>query len=322
MALTKTALAGPRPILESIILFRRVLLAYLNSLFYHVHTGWLFIGDDIKNTTTVGILFAAVHAHLAPILSMGSALSFVQILAAVPSMVLWTWSNLFLFNLHNQRQGMAEDALNKPWRPLPSGRLTSEQATFITYFMYPITWTIAIRFGGLVPCLFETAFSLWYNELGGSENPFLKNLLNGVGLTCFLVGPLEVATGHSIYSSQGKSAAWIFIIAGAMTVTSHIQDFRDVGGDRAAGRKTIPLIIGDMNARVLAAIGVGVSSTIACWFWKAGCSEGVSVWLAATILVTNLFLNKSRNGDDLAWGKLWFLWLVGLFSVPLLVFHR
>ncbi|RYP44207.1 hypothetical protein DL768_009299 [Monosporascus sp. mg162] len=272
MALTKTALPGPRRILESLILFRRVLPAYLSSLLYHVYTGWLFIGDDIKNTTTVGVLFAAVHAYVAPILSMGSALSFVQILAAVPSMMLWTWSNLFLFNLHNQRQGMAEDALNKPWRPLPSRRLTSEQATFVTYFMYPTTWTVAIRFGGLVPCLFETAFSLWYNELGGSGNPFLKSLLNGVGLTCFLVGPLEVATGHAIFSGQGKSAAWIFILAAAMTVTSHIQDFRDVEGDRAAGRRTIPLTIGDMNARVLAAIGGGGSSSIACkdnlfWFF-------------------------------------------------------
>ncbi|KAI1084373.1 UbiA prenyltransferase family-domain-containing protein [Whalleya microplaca] len=294
----------------------------IHSLLYHAHTGWLFICNDIKNVTPVGVLFAALNASVAPLFSMGPALSPAQMIAALPPVLLWSWSNLFLFDLHNQRRGVGEDALNKPWRPLPSGRLSLEQATLVIYCMYLITFIITVKCGGLVPCLLESVFCLWYNEWAGSDNPFLKNFLNGLGIPCFFVGPLEVATGHSIFSGHGKMAAWISIIAGSIAITSHIQDFRDVEGDKASGRVTVPLVIGDTNARLLATFGVGGFTAVSCWFWEVGWREGAPAWTAAAILVMNLFLNKTQKGDDLAWKKLWFLWMLGLFTLPLFVYHR
>lgn len=314
------AFEAPGSIVEYPRIFVGSRSSHIHRFLYHAHTAWLFICNDVKNVTTIGVLFAAVNSPIASVFSMGPGKSLAQILVATPAMVLWSWSNLFLFNLHNQRRGIEEDALNKPWRPLPSGRLTREQATLVTYCMYPITLIIAITCGGLVPCLLEAVFCLWYNEWGGSDNPCLKNILNGLGIPCFLIGPLEVATGHTMFSGQGRSTAWLSIIGGAIAITSHVQDFRDVEGDRAAGRTTVPIAIGDANARALAALSVGGFTGISCWFWHAGWSAATPAWIAAALLVANLFLQRGKKGDDRAWKKLWFIWMAGLFSMPLLTF--
>ncbi|KAI1414495.1 hypothetical protein F5Y13DRAFT_178784 [Hypoxylon sp. FL1857] len=235
---------------------------------------------------------------------MGPLLPFSRILATVPLQILWSWSNLFLFNLHNQRRAIAEDALSKPWRPLPSGRLSSQDATYVMYCMYPVTIMIALKCGGLVPCLLQSFCSLWYNEWGGDSDVVLKNLLNGIGIPCFLAGPLEVATGR------------------AMAMTSHVQDFRDVDGDRAAGRKTLPLVIGSTNARLLVILGVGSFTCLSCWFWETGLRESIFVWLMGFILLGNLFFNRTRRADDLSWKILWFLWMLGVYLLPVFMFHK
>ncbi|OTA69088.1 hypothetical protein K449DRAFT_319411, partial [Hypoxylon sp. EC38] len=238
--------------------------SYIHYLSYHIYTGWLFVRSDAPNITTLGVIFASLNASVAPIITMGPALSFPQILATVPSQILWSWSNLFLFALHNQRYSAPEDALNKPWRPLASGRLTSQDATWIMYSMYPVVIIVALKYGGLAPCLLEMFITIWYNEYGGHKNTILKDLLNGFGFPCFLAGPLEIATGRSIFSGQGKAAKWISIIAGAVATSGLIQDFRDIEGDRAVGRKTIPLVIGNTNARLLATLYVVIFTCLSC----------------------------------------------------------
>ncbi|KAF3769492.1 hypothetical protein M406DRAFT_335375 [Cryphonectria parasitica EP155] len=283
----------------------------MESLLYHLETIYLFSRNDIKVAIYMGFLFGALNASVASAFAMGPSLSLQQILASAPSMLLWSWSHLFLFNLHNQRHAssIAEDAINKPWRPLPSGRLTSQQATWMMYCMYPVVFLVSLNAGGLVPCLVETTLCLWYNELGGSNNPFLKNVLNAFGFSCFFAGPLEVVTGHSIFSGDMKAATWLLILASAITTMSHAQDFRDMVGDKAANRKTIPLLIGDMNARVVLAVGVATWTAIACWFWEAGPRESLAAWAAGLAMVGNFFRDRTQKGDSLSW-KLFPLWLL------------
>ncbi|KAI5927098.1 hypothetical protein F4810DRAFT_652301 [Camillea tinctor] len=292
---------------------------YFQSFLYHMYTVYLFSCNNFKDIVCVGYLFGALNASIANRIGMGEALAFTQILKASPSMALWSWSNLFLFNLHNQRHphAISEDALNKPWRPLPSNRLTSQQATQVMYCMYPLVLGISLREGGLVPCLLEAVFCLWYNEWGGAADPFLKNLLNGFGFACFFAGPLEVATGRSVFSGEGKAAIWLAMIAIGITSSSHLQDFRDMEGDRAIGRKTVPLKIGDLNARLLCVLAIGLANSVACWFWPGVWMGSAIAWIAGIAIATNLFLDRSVNGDAFSW-NLFPLWMLGLFLLPVL----
>ncbi|KAK3293013.1 UbiA prenyltransferase family [Chaetomium fimeti] len=292
----------------------------MSIMAYHAKTAFLFTSNNINDIVTTGVLFGALHGRVAASISMGPSLSWTQILAATPAMVLWSWCNLFLFNLHNQRHpsAVAEDARNKPWRPIPSGRITPGQTTAVMLCMYPVVLMVALAVGGLGPCLLQAALSLWYNELDGASHPFIKNLLNGLGDACLFAGPLEVVTGRSVFSGRGEAARWLAILAAAITTTVHTQDFRDCEGDKATGRRTVPLVIGDTNARLMAAAGFAIWTAVSCWYWGIGlgiCKAGVGVWVAAALLVTNLFRDRSQRGDSFTW-KLYALWLLGLFALP------
>lgn len=292
-----------------------------SSLLHHIHTIYLFSRNDIKIAIGVGWLFGALNASIAStFFTMGGGpdnKSPLQILQSTPAMLLWSWSHLFLFNLHNQRHAssIAEDAINKPWRPLPARRLSPRQATRIMYCMYPIVALVSLGLGGLVPSVIEVGLCLWYNEAKGSSNAFLKNVLNALGLACFFAGPLEVVTGHSVFCGDMKAATWLLIIACAIMSTSHAQDFRDMEGDRAARRVTLPLLIGDTNARLLLAFGIVFWTAVASWFWEVGLLGSLAAWMAGAAVVFNLFLDKTHAGDARSW-KMFPCWLLGLFLLP------
>ncbi|KAI0529924.1 hypothetical protein GGR58DRAFT_495168 [Xylaria digitata] len=187
----------------------------------------------------------------------------------------------------------------------------------LMFIMYPVVLLISYHWGGMIPCLLEAFSCLWYNEWGGASDPFLKNLLNGVGFGCFFAGPLEVVTGFSIFTGGGNAAIWLGILSACITTTVHTQDFRDVKGDLAAGRKTVPLVIGDVVARILVAVGVVAGTSVACWFWDA---TWMQILLAAVIggtVVCNLFWDRTVAGDAFTW-KLWPAWILGLFLLPVI----
>lgn len=310
---------GPRPIplsagfLDTLISSSK----YLSKLPYHVYTLYLFSCDNVKDIICMGLLFGMFNASIAPLFAMGPALGLGQIIQAMPWMLLWSWSNLFLFNLHNQRHShaIAEDALNKPWRPLPAGRLTARQATKIMYCMYAVIITLGITVSALSPYLLEAVLCLWYNEWGSAADPVLKNILNGLSFACFFTGPFKVATRHSVFSGDGKAAIWLAILSGAITMCSYLQDFRDMDGDKATGRKTVPFVIGDMEARVLCVLGVSVLNSVACWFWGVGWRESAIAWIAGTLIALRILLDRSRQGDRFTW-KLFPFWILGLLLFP------
>ncbi|KAE8410237.1 UbiA prenyltransferase family [Aspergillus pseudocaelatus] len=219
-------------------------------------------------------------------------------------MFLWLWSNLFLFTLHNQRSASAisEGKINKPWRPLSAGRISSRQVRMLIYCMYLAIFTVSGTKGGAAPCILEAFSCLWYNEWNGASNPLLKNLLNGVGFACFFAGPLEVATDNSVLSGDMKAFMLLLVLAGAIMTTVHAQDFRDIEGDRVSGRKTVPLLIGDQKARSALAVGIIGWTALSCWFWDLGSAERpwlscIPACVAGTIVVWGFYWNKTREGD-------------------------
>lgn len=295
-----------------------LLRQFYSSLCYHMTTVFLTICNNIPDMVLGGLFFGTVTSFAAPQLSMGPALSPTQLLAAAPRMLLWSWSNIFMFCLHNQRQpaNMGEDALNKPWRPMVSGRLSPDQAVRLLYIMHPLCLVISLCIGGFVPYAILTFFHVWYNEFGAAKDGILKSIFNGIGVACFFAGPLEVATRHSILSGNAEGIVWVGLIMALVATTSHIQDFRDMQGDKAAGRRTIPLVMDETAARVLAVAGVGCWTELACRFWGASWIQRSAAWATAALLVANLLLDRTNPGDHRAW-RLWSVWVTALFFLPI-----
>ncbi|KAI1821620.1 hypothetical protein F4861DRAFT_541791 [Xylaria intraflava] len=303
----------------NMVTYFKALDSYLLNACYSATTLYLFVRDNLKDIVCLGYLFGAVNAIAAFKISMGPAVHITDLCLSTHKMLLWSLSNLLLFNIHNQRHPFAvlEDSRNKPWRPLPARRITPKQTTRLMFAMYPVILLISYKWGGMIPCLLEAFSCLWYNEWGAAADPFLKNLLNGIGFACFLAGPLEVATGKSVFSGDGTAAVWLGMLSACITTTVHIQDFRDVQGDRVAGRRTVPLAIGDTAARLLAAVCVFGWTGAVAWYWRAAWVQVVFAAVAGGILLWNLFWDRTVKGDVFTW-KLWPAWIVGLFLVPVI----
>lgn len=109
--------------------------------------------------------------------------------------VLWLWSHLLQFNLSNQTANPAEDVRNKPWRPIPSGRISLRNAIILRWLsvLYCCILSLYLRTASLIPSTFFTGLVVLYNFLGWDQNGFIRNLTNGFGLSTMAFGTILIA---------------------------------------------------------------------------------------------------------------------------------
>lgn len=119
--------------------------------------------------------------------------------------VLWIWLHVLQFNVSNQVRDPEEDTRNKPWRPLPSGRITLANALILKYAMTVACLLVSCSYS---TCVFMSSalFSLIipiYHEMHGDQHWLSKNLMNSVGYACFATGSILVAGMYlsSVFSS-------------------------------------------------------------------------------------------------------------------------
>ncbi|KAI0065532.1 hypothetical protein BV25DRAFT_1798511, partial [Artomyces pyxidatus] len=58
----------------------------------------------------------------------------------------WTWLHLLQFCVSNQSANPEEDALNKPWRPIPSRRISVSATHVLRWVLLPICFALSILF--------------------------------------------------------------------------------------------------------------------------------------------------------------------------------
>lgn len=299
--------------------FRPSLRATVDKASYHARTLWLFTYNDLKTMVFPSTAFAISNALAA--YRAGSAAKQTGgpliLLIRLPLILLWAWINLLSFAVNNQRHPSAleEDRLNKPWRPVPAGRLTGAQAKSLALVTYPASF-LASRLlgGGSGQCVLLALFGYIYNDLkGGDVNWLLRNLLNACGFTCFASGALEVALQSA---TEPGMIPWLLIIATVVCTTVHTQDMYDQPGDSAAGRKTVPLVIGDGPARWSIAITVTAWSWLCPLYW-ASAAVGYFVPVALGVLVGLRSLTKRTVKEDKQTFRIYNAWLVSIYILPL-----
>ncbi|KAH7313890.1 UbiA prenyltransferase family [Stachybotrys elegans] len=294
-------------------------------LFYHVKTVFLFTKSDYKTIllpqATFAISAAVSGAQLTTTWSEdgGGGLDAVRL----AQMLAWIWVNLLVEDIANQRleDAIAEDQINKPWRPLPAGRLTPEEAR--DWLMASIVMSVAVSaaMGALTPTLSLLPMVWMYNDLHGSSSGFLiRNILNGCGLMNFSWGSLHVLAGGELLP---RGVAWIAMTGSIVMTTIHAQDLPDQEGDKARGRRTIPLTLGQRAARWSLVVTVLFWSLAAPVFWGASLQGGGGCWWVSVPAVGSamVWLAVQRWGqewDEVVW-KLWCLWMAMIYALPVLV---
>lgn len=289
-----------------------------NNIFYHLYTIWLFTRSDIKTIILPSTLFAIISASSGPVM-LTTTPTTITILQRIPITAIWVWSNLLPFAIDNQRQtaSIIEDSENKPWRPLPSKRITKENAATLMLFFYCCAFILSIYIGGLPQCMTLMGLGYWYNDLHGADSHcVIRNLINASGYLCFTSGALEVISNETIWSLQPASYQWMLLVGLIVLTTVQAQDMADQEGDRLRGRMTVPLVIGDGAARYAIAVSISLWSFLGPAFWQLSAkSFGLPCVLAACVSVR--FLCKRSEEEDKLSFRLYNVWVVSIYLLPL-----
>jgi 4-hydroxybenzoate polyprenyltransferase len=171
---------------------------------------------------------------------------------------IWITLVTISFSISNQRQPLSikEDSLNKPYRPIPSGRITPQKATIFLIVSSILGFAFSWAVGANKLFLFQIVVSYMYNDMGGGDSHFaIRDTLNGLGLTAWAFGATSAAKGFDVGFSNADLVAGMVMMLGIAT-TNGIQDFRDLYGDRKCGRGTFPILVGESRARYLLALAV------------------------------------------------------------------
>ena len=288
------------PTLQDSHNFRALSKITVNSVFHHTYTLWLFTSNDLKTMmfpSTAFAIFNGIAVNQAGSNSVFTS-GLMLFLIRTPIVLLWVWINLLAFAVNNQRQASAleEDRLNKPWRPIPAGRLTGAQAKSLALTIYPFALLAStLLVGGTVQCVLLVFFGYSYNDMkGGDVSWLLRNILNACGFTCFVSGALEVALQSS---TEPEIIPWLLRIGVVVCTTVHIQDMYDQPGDSAAGRKTVPLGVGDRPSRWSIAIVVGAWSLLCPVYWSS-VAVGYVAPVTLGVLVSIRSLAKRTVEED------------------------
>lgn len=289
-----------------------------SSCVFHLRSIWLFTFSDLKTIVGPKIVFGVVNALSAPAFGVGDSPQIVWLLRRALLVSVWVWINLLPFAIDNQRQpaGIAEDRLNKPWRPMPSKRLTEERARQIMLALYPVAGLVSCCVGGLRQCIALVVLGYWYNNGGGADSScIVRNFINACGFVCYSSGAMEVALDRRL-PWQPQLLQWFLIIGSVVFSTVQTQDLHDQLGDKLRGRRTVPLVVGDVPARWMTAILMSLWSVFCPIYWHP--PSGIR---AAFILLGSLIalrcLTKRTVSDDRNTFRLYNLWVVFLYSLPL-----
>ena len=300
--------------------------ALLSLVLHHLKTVYLLTYADIHQFILPTFLFG-LSTSLSPTVQRpapfpsSNHLSLASTVARIPQALLWIWSNTIIFDLCNQRNpaSIREDRINKPWRPIPSGRLTPMQNRRWTLYAVPITYALscALGAGRETPGMY---LLLWmYNDLGGSDEHWIpRNTMNAVGYVWCSVGMVAVLRDQSRWENGLSRTGWIWcgIICGAIASTMQVQDLRDLEGDRSVGRKTMPLVLGETAARWVIVGAMTVWSCVCCSFWMVGWEVWVIEGLLTGAIVLRLLWMRNPGADSDTY-NLWGLWLSFLYVLPL-----
>ncbi|KAI0666311.1 UbiA prenyltransferase family, partial [Trametes maxima] len=192
----------------------------------YAYTLWLFTRSDLKT-----ILF--------PTLVFGTAAAPVTSTSHIAPRALWIWLHLLQFCVSNQSFSPDEDASNKPWRPIPSKRITPSSARRLRWALLALCLLLSWYYS-LVPASVALALgTLAHNEFGLDAHWIPRNVCNAVGYAAFNAGATYISCGNGCASKASSIAAQV-LNALVILTTIQAQDFQDTEGDRATGRKTLP----------------------------------------------------------------------------------
>lgn len=143
------------------------------------------------------------------------------------------------------------DSINRPERPIPSGRVKLKEALYFSYLLFVLGTLLAFSINPICGsiALFNSLLLIFYAKtLKGT--PLLGNLSIG-----YLTGS-SFLFGASVFGYGGLEALFVLFLLAALAITAReiVKDIEDMEGDKIEGADTLPLRIGAKKASYFAVL--------------------------------------------------------------------
>ncbi|KAL2259508.1 hypothetical protein VTK26DRAFT_6798 [Humicola hyalothermophila] len=311
---------------------------------------WAFTESDLLTFVIPNSLFGLFSALALPALVDAPPVSGVtasSILLRMPLVVLFNVGNLLIFDLSNQRSpsSILEDSINKPWRPIPSGRVTARAARRALLAAIPLVLALSYSLG-VAPQSAAIMLLAWmYNDLQGGDEAVVREAIIAFGYAAFNWGSLEVALGATttitttarvadynycygngngngpmdggLMGASSRGFVWTAMISGVIFTTMQVQDLKDQEGDKTRGRKTIALFLGEEFSRCSIAGFVCFWTCVCSHFWQLSPLAFAAFAVTAVVVVLRVLLVRWSPWEDAKTWKWWCLWHSTLYLMPL-----
>ncbi|KAI0033248.1 UbiA prenyltransferase family [Vararia minispora EC-137] len=264
-----------------------------------VVTLFLFTKSDIK-TTVLPVaknkgFFAMAAAPMTNILRL-------------PHVLFWIWLHLLQFDVSNQTINLEEDAINKKDRPIPSGRITLNSAVILRWALVPLCLALSTLYSAetVYASIALVTFTLIYDEMHAHAGHWLvRNVVNALGFASFEVGASLIA-GSNSHALDADGVLSVLVSAGIIATTIHAQDFKDEDGDRAIGRRTVPICF-PAFARWTIVIPLIVWSFVLSTLWQLDTLMSCALTVLAIFIGGRYFFLRSVSGDQVSfyWYNVW-----------------
>ena len=160
---------------------------FLAHILGELYTIWLFTLSDLKTIAIPQSIFGTLGGLSQARLTHGDRPA-GQVLQRAPLVALWVWIMLCPFNIDNQRRpgGIEEDRMNRPWRPLPTKRITPEQALGLQVMLHVLALLYSLSVGCTYYWVSGIVLGWLYNEVGLADRSWVgKNAVNAMGYVTF-----------------------------------------------------------------------------------------------------------------------------------------
>ncbi|KAK3934134.1 UbiA prenyltransferase family-domain-containing protein [Diplogelasinospora grovesii] len=283
----------------------------------------LITESNIKAYVQPVVLFSMLSIASGGV-TTGPSPSWGEMACAFPRAALYVWLYVFHFDCSNQKapESIKEDKLNKPWRAIPSGRLSVEAAErWYVVASCLLVLASATWLGGLPEALAFMLETWVYDSASGAASWWAKNTINALFYATGQLGATRVAAESMTDTAMARAGfEWCALLGLTTLTTVQIQDMRDQEGDAARGRRTMPLALGDGPTRAITALLICFWSLACPAYWGNGAFTAgyVLPLLIGTFVAARTLACRSVKADRKTFHYYTLVWLPALYSIPLL----
>jgi len=202
------------------------------------------------------------------------------------------------------------DRANGKNRPLPSNKVSKKQALAFVIFSFTIAIALAaitLSIVSLVIITLMVAIGIAYSSprIALMKRFVIKTLSIAVFyVLCALLGLISFYNIDVAIERPALVGSILLTLALMVFISSTLNDMGDIKGDKAAGRRTIPIVLGKNNTLKLTMILAAIVLATTWIFYGASIAQGYTVSLlsaAMTTTVTSIVmitLFRMQNGSQ------------------------